>query len=63
MRRKHKNNGNRNREYHVLVSVRDENFVRIDEFSCSGKNAIVDTIYRLDQKFSPPAIEIIKKFW
>lgn len=46
-----------------MVSVRDANFNRVEEFTCSGKNAILDAIYRLDQKFNVSPIEIIKKYW
>ena len=51
------NNGN----YHVLISVRDNNFDRVDEKTFSGKNAIVDAIFYLDEKYSPPPIEILKR--
>ena len=56
---KRKTNG----EYHIMVSVRDANFNRVEEFTCSGKNAILDAIYRLDQKFNVSPIEILKKYW
>ena len=53
----------KNGEYHILVSIRDVNFNLVEEFSCSGKNAIIDTMYHLDEKYKPSTIEIIKKFW
>lgn len=55
-------NGKRE-DYNILVSIRDKNFQLIEEFTCSGKTAIVDVMYHLDEKYSPSPIEFIKKFW
>jgi hypothetical protein len=50
-----------NGDYHVLISVKDAKFNRVDEKTFSGKNAIVDAIFYLDEKYSPPPIEILKR--
>lgn len=50
-----------NGDYHVLISVRNMKFDRMDEKTFSGKNAIVDAIFYLDEKYSPSPIEILKR--
>jgi len=51
----------RNGDYHVLISVKDNEFNNVVEKTFSGKNAIVDAIFYLDEKFSPSPIEILKR--
>lgn len=50
-------------DYHIEVRIRDKNFCPVETFTKSGKDAILDTIYHLDTKYNPSAIDIIKKFW
>lgn len=49
--------------YHVLISVRNGNFEKVDEKTFSGPTAIVDAMYYLDEKYDPAPLEIIKRFW
>lgn len=48
-------------EYHILIDVKDGNFDQVDVRTFSGKNAVVDAIFYLDEKYSPSAIEIIRR--
>ncbi len=57
------NNKSNGKEFNVLVSIRDKNFKLLEEFSCSGKSAIIDTIYHLDEKYNVSPLEFLKKFW
>jgi len=54
---------NKGEEMHVLISVRNRNFEKIDEKTFSGPTAIVDAMYYLDEKYDPSPLEIIKRFW
>ncbi len=53
----------RNGEFHILVNVRDKNFNLIEEFTCSGDEAVLDVMKHLDEKYNPSPIAFIKKFW
>ena len=51
----------RREDYHIRVEVRDKNFNPVETFTKSGKTAIVDTIFHLDEKYNPSAIDILKR--
>ena len=53
---------NNHKEYHIKVEVRDRNFTLIDTFTCSGKTALVDVMYRLDEKYNVAPIDFIRRF-
>lgn len=49
-------------DLHILVSIRDNQFNLLEEFSCSGDNALVDVIYHLDEKYNIHPWKFIKRF-